>query len=315
MTLDPSDQKRSESMKLRQVPKEKIKKSREKREDWYTEFGFRPTSIWDIGHKANWKHSRILQKLMSDTVASNTYMTGDISNGLILVPDEQPTSQFPLELARRIVKFWSDKGDKVFDPFSGMGERMQVTAYLGRDYYGYDISKKFQTQKQVMIDKQLLAPFKGKRILYLHDSRKIDFPDNYFDMSFTSPPYYDVEVKAYGDEPEQLGLVPTYEAFLEEYEKIIKETIRVVKPEKYIIFVVGDFRKDKRLIPFHADTIEIFERNGCVYHDCIIYEVGTLTAAFLQPIKEYKRMGKTHEYVLVFKKLIVEAEDSNISCD
>jgi len=302
MTLGRADKERQKTMKTRTVSKEKIDESRDTRNVWMSEFGFRPTSIWDIGHKANWKHSRILQKLMPETVASDTYITGDISKGTILVPIKENTSQFPLELGRRVVKFWSEPGDMVFDPFSGMGERMQITAYLGRHYHGYDVSEKFQVQKQGMIDKPMLAPYKGERHIYLHDSRQVEFPDNHFDMSYTSPPYYDVEVKAYGDEPEQLGNAGTYEDFLEAYEQVIKETIRVVKEEKYIIFIVGDFRKDKRLIPFHCDTINIFERNGCTHHDCIIYEVGTLTAAFLQPIKDYKRMGKTHEYVLVFKK-------------
>ena len=147
--------------------------------------------------------------------------------------------------------------------------------------------------------------FPGERNIYLHDSRKIEFPDNRFDLIMTSPPYFNVEVKAYGDEAEQLGNAKTYQEFLVEYEKCINESVRVLKEGKYAVWVVADIRKNNRLIPFHSDTISIFERHGATLHDIIIYEVGTLAAAFLKPLIAQKHMGKTHEYILVFKKSFI----------
>lgn len=300
--IGKADRMRQETMKTRIVSEDKLNESKERRERWEQEFGFRPTSIWKIGHKANFGHDRELQKIMGETVASDSYITGNISQGVILTPNKKSISQFPLELAKRIVGFWSNRGDKVFDPFSGMGERMQITAYMGRDYYGYDISKKFHLQKEQLRNAESSFKFDGERNLYLRDSRMVEFPDNYFDLVMTSPPYYDVEVKAYGDEPEQLGYAGGYDSFLNEYEKCIKESIRVLKNGKYIAWIVGDFRKNGRLFSYHSDTISLFEKNGAVLHDLIIYEVGTLAAAFLKPLIEQKRMGKTHEYILIFKK-------------
>lgn len=301
--MEKADKERLDGgMKLRTVSKEKLEESRQIREAWESKFGFRPTSIWEIGSKANWKHSKNLQRLMGDTVASNTYLTGNISQGVVLRPDEKSCSQFPLELARRIVLMWSEEDDDVFDPFAGMGERMQVTAYLGRNYTGYDISVKFDAQRTELMKKPTIVPFKGVRSCVLGDSRQISYPDNTFDFSFTSPPYWDVEVDAYGNEPEQLGKNKKYGQFLGELDKVIAETIRVVKPGKFIVWVVADIRRDGELIPFHAHVIHLFRTHGAHLHDTIIYEVGTLAAAFIAPLMEQQRMGKTHEYILVFRK-------------
>ena len=50
---------------------------------------------------------------------------------------------FPEELARRIIKLFSFRGDFVLDPFNGTGTTTAVAQRLGRKFLGIDIAKKY----------------------------------------------------------------------------------------------------------------------------------------------------------------------------
>ena len=286
---------------LRQPGEETLQKSRKIKEKWDNIFGFRPKSIWNIPSKANFGQNKTLEKfLFPKTVASSSYVTGNIKEGYMLVPKKKSLSQFPLELGRRLVLLYSKPHEWIFDPFSGMGERMQISSWLVRHYVGFDISKEFHKQKLDLVKK---TPYlRGIRINYLRDSRDIHLGSNSTHYIYTSPPYYNVEVKAYGDEKEQLGYLDSYETFLEDYQYIISHCYRMLRPGRFCTFIVGNFRRNKKLIPFVEDTVKAFIAEGFDYHDNVVYETGTFAAMFTQPVFKFRRMGKTHEHILTFRK-------------
>ena len=50
---------------------------------------------------------------------------------------------FPIQLAERVIGFFSDEGDTVYDPFSGLGTSCLIAKKLGRRYIGSEISKQY----------------------------------------------------------------------------------------------------------------------------------------------------------------------------
>jgi DNA modification methylase len=50
---------------------------------------------------------------------------------------------FPEEIPFRLIRLYSFKGDGVLDPFAGIGTTLKVAKHLGRDYYGYEVVKKY----------------------------------------------------------------------------------------------------------------------------------------------------------------------------
>jgi DNA modification methylase len=63
-------------------------------------------------------------------------------------------AMFPEELARRVIKLFSFKGDIVLDPFNGAGTTTVVAKRLGRTYIGIDISEEYCKMAMERIEKE-----------------------------------------------------------------------------------------------------------------------------------------------------------------
>ncbi|MCX7956788.1 MAG: site-specific DNA-methyltransferase [Endomicrobia bacterium] len=63
-------------------------------------------------------------------------------------------AMFPEELATRVIKLFSYKGDVVLDPFNGVGTTIVVAKRLGRVYLGIDISEDYCKKAEERIAKE-----------------------------------------------------------------------------------------------------------------------------------------------------------------
>lgn len=63
-------------------------------------------------------------------------------------------AMFPEELATRVIKLFSFKGDVVLDPFNGVGTTTVVAKRLGRIYLGIDISEEYCKKAQERLIKE-----------------------------------------------------------------------------------------------------------------------------------------------------------------
>lgn len=75
------------------------------------------------------------------------------------IPRIHPT-QKPINVLKRLIEIFSDKGDVVIDPCAGSGTTLRAAYELGRDSYGFEIEKKFYkdatTKMLVNMNKELL---------------------------------------------------------------------------------------------------------------------------------------------------------------
>lgn len=125
---------------------------------------------------------------------------------------------------------YTKKGDLVVDPMAGSGTTIDVAKELERRVIGYDI-----------------APY--RKDIIQNDARKIPLQDNSVDFVFIDSPYSD-NIK-YSDHPKCIGKIPcTDERFFEELEKVAREIHRILKPDKYMAWLIGDhWRKNTGFIP------------------------------------------------------------------
>ena len=281
-----------------------------------------PSSIWVanasndggvIQHeaKARKEENRRVQEAIEKTNADSvqaSFLKEMLHSSGKCARNEGSFSIMPANIVRRAVKFYSEPGEVVLDPCAGHNSRMQVVHEAGRHYIGYDVCSKFMEfnrEVAAKIGKQdNRAFFSDDCEITLHEqsSEKMVEQDNSVDFIFTSPPYWDLE--HYDDHPEQLGIGKTYEQFLDGLQRVASECLRVLKPGKFCVFNVNDFRKDKKFYTYHADVLDRFQRAGFDQFDVIIMMWPSIPfrSIFATQVEKDKKTGKAHEYILVFQK-------------
>jgi DNA modification methylase len=255
------------------------------------QFGFRPLSIIKPTNesKAKWDNAYLDDGEVEIRKNKHVYKKGEMV--------EAKMSEFHAGMAEHIIKYWSMPGAKVVDPFAGRATRAVVTTMLGRDYYGYEITPNTHRRVNAHFDKLGIKP-----MVYMSDGTLLkETPDEFADMIFTCPPYYNIE--KYESVDGQLSDLKDYDSFMDMIGVCAHNCYRVAKPGSFCVWVVGDFRAGGVLYDFHGDTTRAFKEAGFDYHDIIIMENISPFALFTQYQSACKRyVPKTHEYVLVFRK-------------
>lgn len=257
------------------------------------QFGFLPTSVIKPSNKSKkkWKDAYfddgevdIRNKGVFYDKHGNT--TGD-----------QKMSEFHAGIAENIVRYWSLPGAKVVDPFSGRATRATVATKLGRDYYGYEITPRTYRRNLEHFKKHGINP-----TLYNSDGTLMEeTPDEFADMIYTCPPYFNIE--KYESVDGQLSDIDDYDEFMKFIDRTADNCYRVLKPGGFMVWVIGDFRINGKLIDFCGDSKQTFTRAGFEYHDIIIMENISPMAVFQAYSAACKRYApKVHEYIIVFRK-------------
>ena len=199
--------------------------------------------------------------------------------------------------------WFSPLGGIVLDPFAGGSVRGIVASKLGRQYIGHELR-----QEQVAANQQQGSEICGDDAAppawICGDSRNIDqtCADVKADLVFSCPPYADLEV--YSDDPKDLSTLG-YEQFREAYFEIIKKACALLKPDRFACFVVGEVRDKKgNYYDFVGDTIKAFRAAGLEYYNeaILVTSVGSLPIRAGKQFSNSRKLGKTHQNVLVFVK-------------
>jgi len=214
-------------------------------------------------------------------------------------------SEFNPLVSQNITNYWADENNVVLDPFAGR-TRGIVSGLTHRKYFGFEISP--TVHKAVM---DVINSGKDKfddgflPIIYNDDSFNVDKYDlPKVDTIFSCPPYWNLE--QYESVPGQLSDLEDYNIFLERLKQIMQKCIFKLKENGFICLVVGDFRKEEKLISFETDTVKIMESiPGIVLWDKIVLQninLGWASRKF-GAIKHKRIVAKVTEYLLVFKKM------------
>jgi ParB-like nuclease domain len=182
----------------------------------------------------------------------------------------------------------------------GRGENALVAARLGRRYVGVDLRSEQCEANESQIG--ILQPDDPSPEWRCGDSRDIRnlCADVDADFIFSCPPYADLE--RYSDDPRDLSTME-YAEFLAAYRAVIAAACARLRPDRFACFVVGDLRgPDGAYRGFIADTIRAFTDAGLsLYNEAILVTmVGTLPIRAATQFAVSRKLGKTHQNVLVF---------------
>jgi DNA modification methylase len=211
------------------------------------------------------------------------------------------TSIFDPVLCELAYRWFSPVGGTVLDPFAGGSVRGIVAAKLGREYVGCELRP-----EQVAANRDQAARICVGGVMpawQVGDSAKtIPALQCAADFVFSCPPYGDLEI--YSDGADDLSAM-SHDKFLMAYRVIIGAAMAKLKPDRFACFVVGDFRDKKGLYRnFVSDTIAAFEATGArLYNEAILVTaVGSLPIRVGKQFQASRKLGKTHQNILVFVK-------------
>lgn len=136
------------------------------------------------------------------------------------------------------------------------------------------------------------------------DARDLSFlEDASIHLVVTSPPYWNL--KRYNENPDQLGHVDDYEAFLAEIEKVWRHVYRILVPGGRLVCVVGDVCVARRdfgrhlVFPLHSDISVICRRIGFDNLNPIIWH--KISNAAYEVENGSKFLGKPYEPNAIIK--------------
>jgi DNA modification methylase len=197
--------------------------------------------------------------------------------------------------------FAPDKG-KLLDPFAGGSVRGIVAEKLGYRYTGIELRQEQIDANKVQAEKIGVQPN-----WICGDSSQMDklvpVPayDEMFDMVFTCPPYYDLE--EYSESAADGSAKQTYTEFLIWYKEIFRQCKERLKWNRFLVIVVGEIRDENGFYRnFVGDTITTMLSLGLRYYNeaILVTAVGSLPLRVNGQFGGYRKLGKTHQNVLVF---------------
>jgi len=230
-------------------------------------------------------------------VSKNTpdYMAGRGNN--------EGGSIFDPVLCEIAYRWFAPMGGLVLDPFAGGSVRGIVASKLGRRYVGHELRQE-QVDANRLQGSEICVDDESPPAWICGDSRNIDrtCKDIEADLVFSCPPYADLEV--YSDDKNDLSTLG-YAEFKDAYFEIIKKACDRLKKDRFACFVVGEVRDKKgNYYDFVGDTVEAFKAAGLHYYNeaILVTSVGSLPIRAGKQFSASRKLGKTHQNILIFVK-------------
>jgi len=226
---------------------------------------------------------------------------GDAVKKYDYLPDiKTGTSVFDPVLCELSYKWFCPPNGQIVDPFAGGSVRGIVASMLGRRYWGCDLRPEQivanEAQAEAIVPDARPDWVCGDALEALPGAPKAD-------MIFSCPPYGDLE--KYSDDHKDLSAMD-YHAFCLAYRRIIMRACERLKDDRFAVFVVGDFRNPKTglMRGFIGETERAFAEQGVhLYNEMILVTaVGSLPIRIRKQFESGRKIGKTHQNVLVFVK-------------
>lgn len=180
--------------------------------------------------------------------------------------------RFPEELAEIIISKYSKKGDRVLDPFCGLGTTLMVAEKLGRQGVGFEVDA----------GRADFASKRGGRVISDSAKNVLEYALEPFDLLFTSPPYL-----SFNDRSD-----PDGKSYVAEITEIFGRLKHVMKDGSHIIVEMANLRREDGFRPQAWEVGIALSKQFTLLGEIIRCNTSDFDAGG----------NNNHSYVLVFKK-------------
>jgi tRNA G10 N-methylase Trm11 len=198
---------------------------------------------------------------------------------------------------------YTQKGESVLDPMVGAGTTLIEAKLLARNALGMDINPEAVKLAEAALNFKHHPASRQK--VQVGDARDLSFlKDDSFDLVLTHPPYMNIIKYSEGKIAGDLSNIGSLPKFCDEMEKIAKELLRVLKPDRYCAILMGDTRKRKHFVPLAFNVMQRFLKVGFVLKEDIIKVQHNCkyTERWRWKAERDKFYLIMHEHLFVFRK-------------
>ncbi len=226
----------------------------------------------------------------------------------------------PPQLMKTLIEYFTKGDELVLDPFAGVGGTLigATIARPPRKAIGIEINRDWIDIYNQVVRQEKLAP----QELILGDCMSVmqKMEDQTFDLIATDPPYNihleqtmsnDRYAKEFSnrrtdynmrsEDEKDLANLNSYEEYLTVMTIVFEECFRLLKNDKYMVFIVRDAYQDGEYIMTHADLTNAarscgFKNKG----DIIWYQAGTRLRPYGYPYAFVPNI--VHQHIIILHK-------------
>lgn len=232
----------------------------------------------------------------------------------------------PPQLMSDLIEFFTRLGDRVLDPFAGVGGTLIGASICKkpRSAFGIEINKKWiDIYSQVVAESN--NEIKAQQMVQgdcLNVMKTLEAES--FDFIVTDPPYNihlektmskgdDPEAYAnrrtdynmHSDDPADLANLQSYEDYLSIMEQVFTSCYTLLKPQKYMVVIVRDAYQHGEYIFTHVDLARRAKLHGFIPKGEIIwYQAGARLRPYGYPFAYIPNI--VHQYIVVFQKPVFQ---------
>jgi len=213
------------------------------------------------------------------------------------------TSVFDPVLCELIYRWFCPPAGHILDPFAGESTKGIVATVLGFQYTGIELR-----QEQIDANRKQAKSIGVAPNWTQGDSAKLEsvLPKRtQYDLIWTSPPYYDLEVYTEGNEQDGSAF-QTYEQFMKWYYEIFRQAVARLADNRFCAVKVGEIRDRKTGVyrNFVGHNVSCFRSLGLHYYNeaVLVTPVGSLPVRAGGQFAAGRKLGRGHQNILVFVK-------------
>lgn len=235
----------------------------------------------------------------------------------------------PPELMSDIIRFFTRVGETVLDPFAGVGGTLLGAALCGRSSLGFDINPRWVEvyhriqQEYVICDGTFIQrpddPVScGEITGHLEAAdcleRLSSMPEASMDAIVSDPPYGcnhatsgfagETNFNMFNyDEARDFGNSADFNEFYRRMHAFALESIRILRPGRYMVLIVGDRYQSGEFIPLGVRTADVMREAGFQLKGIKVWS----NKATQRPLKPYAVLSSfvpniTHQNILILRK-------------
>ena len=226
----------------------------------------------------------------------------------------------PPQLMKTLIEYFTKGDELVLDPFAGVGGTLigATIARPPRKAIGIEINRDWIDIYNQVVRQEKLAP----QELILGDCMSVmqKMEDQTFDLIATDPPYNihleqtmsndryaqefsnrRTDYNMRSEDEKDLANLNSYEEYLTVMTIVFEECFRLLKNDKYMVFIVRDAYQDGEYIMTHADLTNAARRCGFKNKgDIIWYQSGTRLRPYGYPYAFVPNI--VHQHILILHK-------------